>query len=104
MSEMRKMSAKELCEMLIKKHLAVYMTFITSWNQFMESLMKGFIEEDVPHWKLLRAMAYGKKQGWLEARWWRVGFVGLRMPTRQRSYIITEKAKRELTKIESEKK
>lgn len=94
--KMDKMSARDLCIYLIKQHLAHDMTVMTSWNWFMESWAKGFITKDIPQWKLLRAMAYGKKQEWLTAYWVGVYARDVREPTKQRCYRITEKAKREL--------
>lgn len=62
-----------LCRQLIVAHLKARMSEITSWNEFGESRDAGFIDEDVSHHVLLKAMAYGKLRGWLKAEWHGIG-------------------------------
>lgn len=90
----------DLCINLIRKHLDAGIPEITSWHEFAESREQGFVDEVVPHHRLLRAMAYGKDRGWLKAEWAGVGhtpYAG--SAQRMRIYKITDYAKEHIDSL-----
>ena len=94
------MKTSQLCKLLIRKHVQKGLSSITSWHEFEESRELGFIDYNVKHSTLLRAMSYGKERGWLNARWGEVGLTPYAgSATRERHYEITEKGKREALRV-----
>jgi len=90
------MKARKLCLRLIRLHIKANLTYISGYDEFLESVDREFITEDIKHSTLLHAMKIGKKEGWLKAEW-----VGGFIPpyagaaSRSRCYFITETGKKE---------
>jgi hypothetical protein len=93
------MKASELCKEIIRNMIKQNEEDITSWFDFDQAREDKIIptisdDKEYSHYQILRAINFGKEQGWFKAEWRGIGMTPWSgSAKRQRCYNLTEYGK-----------